>query len=351
MLSPALIWLQNDTAPGVAVTPTFQFHDAALFPADLSYGTSGGPGWRTGIQYTRGGLETRTPRLPPEGQRTYRIERDFVGDDDAMQLLRFVLNRRGSAFGFRFQDWRDYTSHDDGRTTTSPITSTPVENRVLIAVGDGTETEFQIWKHYADAFGHQVVRKITRVQSTAKLAVWNNTTLQTNPTHYTVDIDTGLITFGTAPIDGAQVEVAFEFHVPVRFGASADEWVDAVQQGYEDTSFPGLTMLEILDHGEQIAPFEFGGYYDGGSFSGHHFLDPHQGLYQTWEPADGAARLHLWDPRFVEGGGPFMYIRNDSGAFTLQLLNSWNLIVGATLATKQTAEIYWDHENLAWRIW
>jgi len=108
---------------------------------------------------------------------------------------------RGKTYGFRFRDWDP-------------------KNRVLdaepIGTGDGSQTTFQITKSWTlDGQTHS--RKVTR--PVAGLQVFKAGVPQTIATHYTIDLDTGIITFLSAPGAGQAITVTGEFDIPVRFAS------------------------------------------------------------------------------------------------------------------------------------
>jgi uncharacterized protein (TIGR02217 family) len=112
------------------------------------------------------------------------------------ELIAFFRARRGKAYGFRFKDWTDFKAIGQ-----------------LLGTGDGTQTEFQLVKHYPSGSVIEV-RTITKpVAGTVK--VYLDGALQLSG--WSVDTTTGLVTFGIPPALGIEVTADFEFDVPVRF--------------------------------------------------------------------------------------------------------------------------------------
>ena len=135
-------------------------------------------------------------------------------------LQDFFMARRGKAYGFRFKDWADFE----------------VEN-TIIALGDGTKTEFQIVKYYEPETDFTYVREITKIVPDT-LVVKVNGVVATP----TVDISTGKITFTVAPAADAEIMVSCEFHVPVRF--DTDE-MKISHDDFETMSWPSIPLVEL----------------------------------------------------------------------------------------------------------
>ena len=111
-------------------------HDI-LFPERLSFGTKGGPGYRTSLTPGDSGHEIRATEWSPTRSRVqFDVAKSVQTEDDLTELLRFYLCTRGAGKGFLFKDFSDWTTHTDHRTRanfgdpTRPSTSdSPCPNR------------------------------------------------------------------------------------------------------------------------------------------------------------------------------------------------------------------------------
>src|SRR6056297_525727 len=114
------------------------FHEIR-FPANLSFGSNGGPEWHTDVVTLANGYEERnTPWA--HSRRRYDAGVSMRSLDDLETLISFFEARRGQLFGFRWKDWADFKSSQPSRE---------VDYRdQLIAVGDGETTAFQLVKTY-----------------------------------------------------------------------------------------------------------------------------------------------------------------------------------------------------------
>lgn len=96
------------------------FHEV-LFPTDISYGSSGGPKWKTAVWGADSGFEARVQAW--ESVRAeYDVSFGVQSEAQAETLTSFFMNRQGRAYAFRFKDWNDYaldnTHLGDGDYTT-----------------------------------------------------------------------------------------------------------------------------------------------------------------------------------------------------------------------------------------
>lgn len=134
-----------------------------------------------------------------QGIKIKRDDNTVVTDPRRYEAARdFLYMARGRLHRFRFKDWADYRcQRAHGR---------------LVQI---TSTTFQISKVYGSEVAFEYVRSLTR-PVTGTIQIWLDGVLQSSPANYTVNVDTGVVTFGSAP--GAAVrEVACEFDVPARF--------------------------------------------------------------------------------------------------------------------------------------
>ena len=114
------------------------FHEVR-FPANLSFGSVGGPERRTEVVARSNGYEERnTPWA--HSRRRYDAGVAMRGLDDIALLIDFFEARRGQLFGFRWKDWSDFKSCAPSRD--------PGFRDQRIGTGDGTTTTFQLTKTY-----------------------------------------------------------------------------------------------------------------------------------------------------------------------------------------------------------
>lgn len=193
------------------------FHEI-LFPEDISYGSSGGPGFNTTIIELSSGHEQRNINWS-ESKAKYDVSQGIKTRAQMDDLIDFFWARRARAYGFRFKDWADFTCTDEP-----------------IGIGDGTTTVFQMLKVY-EPQGFPFTRKIRKINPGTMAVKVNGAVVA-----FTVDNNTGLITLGAAPAISAVITATCEFHIPVRFDSdemkvSHDQW--------ETMSWPSIPLVEI----------------------------------------------------------------------------------------------------------
>lgn len=182
-----------------------EFHEIR-YPANLSFGSTGGPERRTEIVTLANGFEERNT---PWANSLHRFDAGsgLRSLDDLSELIAFFEGRMGPLYGFRWKDWSDYKSG-----LPSAVVS---ETDTAIGRGDGVNRVFQLQKIYLSGPSNYA-RPITKpVAGTVKLAVAG--LLKVAEAECTCDATTGLVTFAVAPDIDALVTAGFEFDVPVRF--------------------------------------------------------------------------------------------------------------------------------------
>lgn len=230
------------------------FHDSAVFPENVSYGSSGGPGHSTTITVGDGGAEVRTQRWA--GARCqFEIVENSKKPDDTASILSFYRAMEGAAHGFRIKDHSDWST---GRNHTYPPSTNVLDRVQLQDGGDGVSTVFQLTKPYT-AGNVTKWRTITRPMSTGYQTVtrdgfaaitnyvWTGDDLLAEGTDWTLNASTGEITFAVAPGNGVPIYASFAFHVPVRFDESTDDLLEGSIDAGNLVSFGSLRAVELVD--------------------------------------------------------------------------------------------------------
>ena len=304
----------------------------------------------TEIIQTDSGFELRAPRLDSDGRRRYRLSKSVLSDVAAFDFIAFGMCRHGSAFGFRFSDIRDYTSHQDGQTV-----STLAADRINIGTGTGTQTRYPVFKYYRDDVSTlEFERKITRLVA-GTVSVWVDDVLQVEGTDYYVDTQTGTIGFVTAPGAELDVDVTYQFDTPVRFGESVDEWLEAEQAQFANTVFPTIDLIEVVDQLEGDERRAYGGTFDGGNYAGVRNARFEDGALQSFNPLDAqtGTELRLWDPSASPAtptGGPVVTVRNQSLSFAMSLRTAAGVLIVSVPANNRVTLIY-EGTSQDWRYY
>lgn len=203
------------------------FHDVQL-PVNIEKGVKGGPGFNTTILELSSGFEKRNinwSRVRGRWDISYGI--DSKEDNEA--VLAFFYARQGRAHSFRFKDWTDFEIGVDS-------TDTPQD----IAIADGVFVDFQITRRYVSG-AFTFAREVTRlVAGTTRVFIDGAEQFA----DFTVDDNTGVVNFDTAPLNLEVIGIICEFDIPVRFDS---DQLDLT--GIRDTVYdiPGLDILEMRE--------------------------------------------------------------------------------------------------------
>ncbi len=195
------------------------FHEVR-FPEDIAYGSSGGPEYSTDIVITASGYEQRNINWQ-DARAVYNVAHGVKTSAQLDTLLAFFRARKGRAYAFRFKDWGDYSASSQ-----------------QIGIGDGETTSFQLLKTYSSG-GITQVRDIKKPVDNS-VDIYVNSVLITSG--LTVDNTSGIVTFTSAPEEGAIITANFEFDVPVRFDTDR---LSASLDSYGVHSWNDIPLVEV----------------------------------------------------------------------------------------------------------
>jgi len=204
------------------------FHEVR-FPDNISRGARGGPERRTQVVELASGDEERNASWA-NSRRRYDVAYGIRRADDLAAVVAFFEARNGRLHGFRFKDWADYKS---GRPSQP---DTPADQQ--IGTGDGLATTFQLIKRYTSG-AQSWVRTITKpVPASVRVMLDGAEQI----TGWSVDTDTGIISFAEPPATGVIITAGFAFDVPVRFDTDTlDVTLDVERLG----SITSIPLIEI----------------------------------------------------------------------------------------------------------
>jgi uncharacterized protein (TIGR02217 family) len=191
------------------------FH-SVRFPEDVSYGSSGGPGFKTTVIELASGHEQRNIDWSL-ARATYDVSYGVKSREQMEDVLEFFMARRGKAYGFRFKDWMDFAIARQ-------------------SLGAATTTSTQIYKRYEPLTAYAYDRPILKIVP-GSVQWWANGVLKNSAL---VNTDTGLI--NTTGLIGQTIEIECEFDVPVRF--DTDE-IKIAHDDWELMSWPSIPLVEL----------------------------------------------------------------------------------------------------------
>ncbi|MEM9909488.1 MAG: DUF2460 domain-containing protein [Pseudomonadota bacterium] len=206
------------------------FHEVR-FPANLSFGSIGGPERRTDVVILANGFEERnTPWR--HSRRRYDAGVAMGSLEDIETVIAFFEARQGQIFGFRWKDWTDFKS-------CGAKAGVRFDDQI-IGTGDGVAAAFQLIKIYRSG-ENTYERPISKpVAGTVQLGL--DGIEQQEGIDYDVDTTTGLVTF-TDPVGaGVLVTAGFEFDVPVRFDVDR---IATSLASFQAGEIPSVPILEL----------------------------------------------------------------------------------------------------------
>ena len=206
------------------------FHEIR-FPANLSFGSVGGPERRTEIVTLANGFEERNSPWA-HSRRRYDAGVGLRSLNDVETLVAFFEARAGQLHGFRWKDWSDFKS-------CAPL-ETPAPDDQLIGIGDGETKVFHLRKTYVSGL-QEYSRPIRKpVLGTVLVAVAGDQKIESQ--EFTANPETGEVTFTLAPDLGTRVTAGFEFDVPVRFDTDA---IQTSVASFRAGAVPNVPIVEV----------------------------------------------------------------------------------------------------------
>lgn len=221
------------------------FHNVE-FPREISYGSKGGPRFSTTVITLASGKERRNQNWI-DVRAEYDVSHGIKDRADMEELRAFFYARRGMAHSFRFYDHADNMILNQG-----------------LGIGDGVTKSFQMYKTYSlthNPYNREITKPIPNtvlgvtvggvdmieVEWSATPATFtaniNALPLLDRPKAYGIDYSSGVVHFGTAPVNLAQCAFgAAEFHVHARFDTDV---MDATHDFWETQSWDSIMILEI----------------------------------------------------------------------------------------------------------
>lgn len=318
----------------------YGFHEVQ-FPTNLSYRTSGGPGWSTEIIETDSGAEERVSRwVYPRHQ--WNAAYAIRSYEDLALLKAFYNARRGTAFGFRFKDWFDYTSTTEG----IKIADYPISHLDQpIGIGDGTQVDFQLIKRYISGGITRDIKITKPVAGTVLVGLGG----ADQSSGWTVNTTTGIVTFSVAPTSSVAVEAGYEYDKAVRFGREIDSLLEAVYENFGSGSVPDIPLIELIDEVPISDEFFFGGSSEI-TLAADITITELNGRVLILDPTASGLKVKLPPTALLPLGGPYFYMRNINGTNSVIIAEEDGTTV-FTLSTNSGAVVILGLDGSAVKTW
>jgi uncharacterized protein (TIGR02217 family) len=200
------------------------------FPSDISYNSSGGPGFSTTVFTSTSGFEQRNINWAAS-RAVYDCSQAVKTVEQMDTVLAFFMSMMGKAYAFRYKDWADYMLVNQNLINT--VTGTPG--------GDGATLIFQLVNVYTA--GPQSFTRTIKKPVTGTLTNFTVNGVPVASDAVSVDYTTGLVTFTSAPGSTLPVVVSYiEFDTPVRFDTDV---ASIRQENFMIESWEGIKLVEV----------------------------------------------------------------------------------------------------------
>lgn len=206
------------------------FHEVR-FPANLSFGSLGGPERRTEVVTLVNGFEERNAPWA-HSRRRYDAGVGMRSLDDIETLIAFFEARRGQLHGFRWKDWADFKS--------CPASKEIAYRDQVIASGDDETAIFPLIKTYRSG-AHSYGRPVRKpVAGTVKIGLAADEMRE--GVHFELDLEAGNVEFMHPPNLGVEITAGFEFDVPVRFDTDR---IQTSVASFKAGDVPNVPVVEV----------------------------------------------------------------------------------------------------------
>ncbi len=300
------------------------FIESPRFPEDISFRSRGGAGFQTNIIKVRSREEERVSRWSTP-EHTYDVRYGIKTHAQLVAVRNLHMAARGAAYGFRFKDWKDFTTTADGRDrqTWSDVDPTPEDQE--FGTGDGTTTVFQLSKTYS----HGTFETVRNITKPTEVSIAIDGVVQASG--WSVDLTTGLVTFSTAPALGEKLTWGGRFDVPVRFGDAADESLKAQYEDPDLIDLGEIPLVEISSATDVYERYHHGGGKHHSNVTANVFVQFGDGVVHTIDvqAASLVAQLPTQLSNF-EAGWPYFTVSNIGPTHAIELRVG---LLGALVAT------------------
>lgn len=213
--------------------PVNSFIESPRFNEDISYGSSGGPKFKTHVFEGSSGREQRNVSWS-HARGEWNISHGVRDTQDMDEIRRFFFNVKGRAVGFRFKDHSDYQVIDS-----------------VIGTGDSTDgstgtSDFEIFKTYdigTSTYQRRIYKPVADSTETPIIVTVNS--IVVDSVNYTVDTVNGILQFnsGNHPLVGEPVVISCHFDVPVRFDT---DHLSSSHDGFRTESWSSIPIVELI---------------------------------------------------------------------------------------------------------
>lgn len=189
------------------------FHEIRLDMA-ISYGSQGGPTFKTYIMDLPSGAEQRIGYWA-NGRKKWVISKELLTRADVIALENFFRARKGKLHGFRLRDWNRYLIKPSSPEPLPLLTNTTAQLQFVYTDSLNAETQ-KVTKPVLSA---NVDNSANSLTYSPDIVIYRGTSSTVYSTaNYTLDRTTGIITFSTSQA-GQSFWWSGSYDWPVRFNS------------------------------------------------------------------------------------------------------------------------------------
>lgn len=234
--------------------------DEVRFPEDVSYGSSGGPTFKTQVfesyrGYEKRNIDWKSPIME------FNVAYGIKTTEQMHAVIDFFTARQGRLRGFRYKNWANYQVVNDN-----------------IAIGDGVNNRLPLIRTYGVA-ATQTYKRLYKIVQGTVTGVRIGASVLVEGVDYNIDYNSGEIIFKSNVAVGEGIPVKcsnLEFDEPVRFDVDSIQIVIDAFNSNTLSRLPLVGIRDTFDIGTTPAP-------DATVFS----------LYSADDPFYGSTRLSL----------------------------------------------------------
>jgi uncharacterized protein (TIGR02217 family) len=324
------------------------------FPTDISYGSSGGPGFATTIIGLDGGSEQRVSRWS-NARRTFNVAYGIKSYAQLQSVIKHYIAVKGAANGFRYKDWGEFTTAADGQSAFA------ADDEILHTVTEAEETAgtctVQYKKKYKVTQGASETQTVTRniakpVLNQVKIA--KKASGDISPVElgagWTVNYTTGIVSLSNSGsytmAEGDVIYGGCEFDVPVRFSKEIDTMLSVSLDTFDTGSAESIELVELIEPSEfHDEVFHGGAAYI--QFSVNTTVGQSQGRLIVGKATAGSLTMTMPNSNNLPPGGPHFVVFNaGTNAFTVSGSDGLSF----SLAADKAVELFVDASN-DWKAW
>lgn len=346
-------------------------HHRSVFPRCEGRTTRSGPRHATVHRVTDSGQRVVVSRWPSgQSRSSVEVSADPMHRSKGSEIISLYHTCQGGAHGFRYRDWRDWSTHPEANKT--PDFSRYGQNGATphytyMGLATAGQTKIQLRKSYGSTVANARFRDITKPIPPGQpdhifVLSANFSTFYLLGYNVTCDFDTGECRLTTPLVGGENLYGCFTFDIATRFDDSRNG-LRISARGRDTFEFPSMALretgIDLAGEGaDEIMP---GGYkdvtYDG-------TIDFEDGFFQRITGHSTGALLNLPDCRDLghgtygnvvttTTGGPYFAIQNGHATNTLDIRgkDGNSLTPALILSGGQVASFYLVANTAAEATW